>query len=75
VKCLLGGNGDNQRLRIGITDVFRSKADHPPRDIKGIFSGGQHPPQPVKSCIRIAAPQALMQGGNQIVMFFAVFVV
>ena len=43
-----------------------------------VFSNGdaiQHSGEPVDSCIRVAVAHGFVQGGNQVIMFFAVFVI
>ncbi len=48
-----GGLGDEDRLRIGETDVLAREDDHPARDVPRIFAGLQHPREPVEPGVGI----------------------
>ncbi len=65
----------DKRVRIGQADVFDRHAHHAARDVERIFSGFEHAPQPVERGVGIAVAHRLVQRGNQVVMFFAGFVV
>ncbi len=72
---LHGVHGDGQRLGVGAPDIFCRKPDHPSGKVQGIFPRGQHARQPVDSRVRIAVPQALVQGRDQVVVLLTRLVV
>ena len=72
---VLGCDGDRQRLRVGVADVFRGEANQPPRDVERILAGLDHPRQPVDRSVRIAVAHRLVQRRNQVVVLFARLVV
>ena len=69
------GHAEGKRVGIGEADIFHGHAHHAARDVERIFAGFDHAPEPVKRGIGIAVAHGLVQSGNQVVMFFAGFVV
>src|SRR5947199_79639 len=71
MRSLLGGDGLGQRLWISEADVLGGKADQPAGHVQGILAGLEHPPQPVQRGIRIAVPETLVQGRDDVVVLLA----
>ena len=58
---VLCGKALNQRLRIGQPNILARKTDKAAQHIKRLLPCNQHPRQPVKCCLRIAAPQRFVE--------------
>ena len=69
------GHAERKRIRIGQANVFHRHAHDAARNVERIFTGFDHAAQPVECGVRIAIAHGLVQGGNQVVVFFAGFVV
>ena len=66
---------DHQAHRIGIPHVLGGKNNHAPGDKFRVLSPFQHTGEPVEGAVRIGIPQAFNVGRDDVVMFFAGFVV
>ena len=75
MACLVSGHGDHQGLAVGHADVFAGKPDQAAGYIQRVFPRLQHTGQPVDGGVYIAVAHGFVQGRDQVVMFFAVFVV
>src|SRR5690606_10530186 len=60
---------------IRIPYILRGKSDHSPCNVKRVFSGRKHSLEPRKSRLRIAAPQAFVKCGYEVVVLFAGLVI
>ena len=75
VKSVFGGDGDLQRLRIGVADIFRRENHHAPSDKERIFAGLDHAHHPINRCVRVAATHAFDERRDYIVMLVAGLVI
>src|SRR6266702_8156873 len=75
IKRVFGSKGDSERAGIGEADVFTGHAHHAPREIERIFSGFEHAREPVESSVWIGIADRFVQGGDEVVMLLAGFVV
>jgi hypothetical protein len=73
--CVLGGDGDRERLWIGVADIFRGEPHQSSRDVERIFASLEHARQPVDRGIGIAVAHGLVQRGNQVVVLLSSLVV
>lgn len=62
------GDRDDERLRIRHAHVFRGMDDQPPREQHGIAAAGDQPFHIVERGVCVAAPEALAEGGQHIVI-------
>ncbi len=72
---LLRRDGDGQRLRIGVADVFGREAHEPARDVQRILAGFDHAREPVDRGIGIAVAHRLVQRRDEVVVLLAGLVV
>ena len=75
VAGIVGTHRQLQGSWIGNADIFRGKADDPSCHVQRIFSGFQHPGQPVNGRIGIGIAHRFMQGRDDVVVFFTLFVI
>jgi hypothetical protein len=75
LHCLFGGEAEIQRLGCGEADVFYGHADDAASEIKRVFSGGEHAGEPVERGVGVGVAHAFVQGGDEVVMLFAGFIV
>jgi hypothetical protein len=57
------------------TDVFDCHPYDPARDIKRIFPGLEHAPQPIKGCVGVAVANRFVKRGDEVVMALSCFVI
>ena len=62
VVGLFSRERERERAGVGVADVLRREADEPPREIKTILAGLEHPREPVKRGVRIRIAQRFMEG-------------
>ncbi len=53
VTCLICGDGLDQCLRIGESNVFGRKTDQTARDVQRVFSGLEHARQPIHARVGV----------------------
>ena len=70
-----GGDGDRQRLRIGVPDVLGGEDDHAPRDEARVLAALQHRGQVVQRRVGIRAARGLDPGRDVVVVLVAALVV
>ena len=75
VARLLRGDGDGQRLRVGVADVLGGEPHQPPRDVERVLAGLEHAREPVHRGVGVAVAHRLVEGGDQVVVLFARLVV
>ncbi len=75
VHGVLRGDGDDERLRIGVADVLGGEDHHAPRDEERILAGLEHAHEPVDRRVGIAVAQALDERGDDVVVLLAGLVV
>ena len=61
-------HGQRQRVRIGVADVFAGQDHQAPGEEPHVLAPFEHPRQPIKRRVGIAAANALDQGAGRIVM-------
>ena len=71
VDGVLGGDGDLQRVGIGVADVFGGEDHHAPGDEQRIFAGLEHAHHPVERGVGVAAAHALDKRGDDVVVLVA----
>ena len=71
---LVGVQGEVERVRVGIADVFAGDAQHPPRDNQRVGAAVHHAREPVHGAVRIGAAQGFVEGGKEFVEPVALFV-
>ena len=69
------GDGDRQRLRVGVPDVLRREDDHPPRDEPGVLAALEHRRQVVERRVRVRPARGLDPGRDVVVVLVAALVV
>ena len=69
------GHAEGKRVGIGEADIFDRHAHDAAGDVERIFAGFDHASEPVEGGVGIAVAHGFVQGGDQIVVFFAGFVV
>ena len=69
------GEGEVERLGRGEADVFDGHADDAAGDVHGVFAGVEHSSEPVKRGVDVAVADGFVQGGDEVVVFFAGLVV
>ena len=65
------GDGDGQRLRIRLADVFAGQDDEPSDDEPRVLAGLQHASQPVEAGVGIRSADALDERGDHVVVLVA----
>ncbi len=75
VHGVAGGEAEVERFGGGEADVFDGHADDAARDVHGVFAGLEHAREPVECGVGIGVANALMQGGDDVVVLLAFFVV
>ena len=75
VVGVLGGIGDDQRLRIGKPDVLHRHAHQPAAEIERVLAGVEHAREIVERRVRIGAAHRLVQRRDQIVVAVLALVV
>ena len=75
LHCLLGGEAEIEGFGSGQADVFNGHADDAAGEVEGIFAGSEHAGEPIERGIGVAVADALVEGGDEVVMLFAGFVV
>ena len=71
IHRLPGRDGDPQSLWIGKPNIFGGDADQPPSQEPRIFSGLDHPRQPIERRIGIGIANRFVKRGNQVVVLFS----
>src|SRR5208337_3020352 len=56
-------------------DVFGCHPYDTPGEVERVLACVKHPSQPVEGRVRIASPDAFMEGGNEVEVFLARFVI
>ena len=75
VARLIGREGDLEGAAVREADVLAREADQPPRDVERVLARLEHAREPVDGGVGVAVAHRLVQGGNEIIVFLAVFVV
>ena len=75
VGDLRGGRGLHDRLRVGQADVLGSEDAQPSRDEDRVCTAFDHPRQPVQGGAGIRVSHRLDQGGDQVVVVFALSII
>ena len=65
---VLGGVGDDERLRIGEADVLDRHAHQPARDVERVLAGVEHAREIVERRVGIGAAHRLVQRRDQVVV-------
>ena len=65
----------HQRLGISHADILHRHAHEPSGEEARLLPGGEHTGEIIERGLNIAAPDGLMQGGNEVIMPLAVFVI
>ena len=71
---LVGVQGEVERVRVGVADVFAGDAEHPPRDGERVGTAVNHSRKPVHRAVRAGAAQRFVEGGEEFVEPVALFV-
>ena len=66
-----GGDGHQQRLRVGLADVLAGQDDQAAGDEPGVLAGLEHAGQPVEAGVGVGAPDALDERGDDVVVVVA----
>ena len=69
------GHAEGEGVGIGEADIFDGHANHAAGNVERIFTGFDHSSQPVQCGVGITVAHGFVQGGDEVVMFFAGFVV
>ena len=72
---VLRGIGDDQRLRIGKSDILDRHADDPAREIKRVLAGIEHAAEIIERGVGIGATHRFVQGADEIVVAVLLLVV
>src|SRR5207302_2464292 len=75
VVRLLGRERDGQGARICQSHVFGGDAHHPTGDVQRILTPCEHPGQPVERAFHVGPAHGLVQGGDEVEVLLAGFVV
>ena len=65
---LLGGHGDNQRVRVRHPDILARADDDPAGNEPDVLAGVEHFGEPVEGCVWIAASHAFDEGTDRVVV-------
>ena len=65
---LCGGDGDDERLRIGIADVLGGEHDHPPRDEARVLAALEHRGEVEDRCVGVGSAHRLDERGREVVV-------
>ena len=66
-----GGVGDHERQRVGHADVLAGEDHQAPGDEAGVLPGLEHAGEPVEAGVGVGAPDALDEGGDDVVVVVA----
>ena len=69
------GVGKQQRIGVGIADILACQDQHTPGNEFHVFAAGDHACQPVHSRVGVAAADRFDEGGDDVVMLLAFFIV
>src|SRR5882762_5325199 len=69
------GESDGEGAGFGEADVFAGHADHAARKIERIFAGFEHAREPIEGRVGIGVADGFVQGGDEVVVLLAGFVV
>ena len=72
---IAGGEAEVQGFRSGEADVFYGHTDDAAGTVHGVFASFQHAAQPVESGVWVTVADALVQGGDDVVVLLTLFVV
>ena len=75
IESVLGGESDGESAGFGEADVFAGHAHNAAREIERVFAGFEHAREPVESGVGIGVADGFVQGGDEVEMLFAGFVV
>jgi hypothetical protein len=70
-----GGYGESEGMGRGQTNIFGGHAQEPPKDNEGVLAGFEQTGRIIDGRVRVGGAQALMEGGEEVVMVVAVTVV
>ena len=65
------GDGERQRLRVGVADVFAREDDEPAGEEPHVFAAFEHAGEPVDAGVGVAAADAFDQGAGGVVVVVA----
>ena len=71
---LVGVQGEVERVRVGVADIFARDTQHAPRDGQRVGAAVYHAREPVHGAVRIRAAQGFVEGGKEFVEPVALFV-
>ena len=76
MASLIRRNGLFERAGVGKSNILGGKSHQSPRNVQRILPPAlQHPRKPIERGICVGAAKGFMERGNDVVMFFAVFIV
>ena len=70
-----GSDGDHERSRVGVADVFGREHDHPPGDVTGVLSAFEHRREVVHRGVGIRAAHRLDERRDEVVVRVTALVV
>ena len=70
-----GGEAEVEGFGGGEADVFDGHADDAAGDVHGVFAGLEHAAEPVEGGVGVGVADALVQGGDDVVVLLALLVV
>jgi len=71
MRRLLRSARDNERLRIGQTDVLSGEDDDAPRDEHRVLTRVDHPHEPVERRVGVGSADALDERADRVVVLIA----
>ena len=75
IEGVAGGEGDGESAGFGEADIFAGHADDAAGEIETVFAAFDHANEPIERGIGIGVADGFVEGGDEIVVLFAGFIV